>query len=412
MEPTEKMDCRGRKPDRASWLRAKTGLLAYLAFLVVLLAGVEGAARVIGARSENASLRMTLRGYGQLARGDLGRFRFVPDVALSYRLKPGFEFRSPDGLRVTRHNDQGFREDDDFPPKSADTLRVICLGGSTTYGVSVVDNAATFPAALERFLNNDLRPDGWAHVEVFNLGVGGYTSREVLMNLRLHGLPLEPDVVLIQCGVNDVAPRFYDDFTMDYKHFRKPVQPLRTGFFARIAYRSHLVLIVGWKLGVFAPITLQSRSQHPMPPAAEAVANLKKNGTEAYTKNLAEAVDLAQDSGARVWLLTQAHFFSPVFQAPQEDTRLLDEAYQSGLIEHNEVIRGLAADKATGLVDLERTMASTLKYFKDPIHMSEAGNLVKARLVAESIRDALPAPGALNVNVPRAGLPPTCVDFD
>ena len=384
------MENERQEPIPAGLLRRKTGLLVYLAFLLALCAGLEGAARAIGARSMNSQLRMVLFGYGQLARGDISRFRFVPDAALPYRLRPGFEFTSPDGLQVTRHNDAGFRADGGFPPKTAGTLRIICLGGSTTYGVSVIDNAATYPAALERILNNDPRPPGWDRVEVFNLGVGGYTSREVLTNLEIHGLPLEPDVVLIQCAVNDVAPRFYDDFDADYRHFRKPVQSIEPGFLARIAYRSHLVLMAGWKLGAFTPITLQSRSQYPMPPAARAVENLRKNGTEAFRNNLAEAVDLAQESGARVWLLTQAHCFSPVFEAPEKDTRLLDKAYRSGLVEHNAVVRGLAADKAVGLADLERTMPTSLKYFKDPIHMSEEGNLVKARLIAESIRDGLP----------------------
>ena len=387
MEPNE-----GRKPVRGNRLSLMMGLLAYLAFLVFLFAVLEGAARVIGARSENPGLRMTQRDYGQLAQGEFSGFRFVPDTALAYRLRPGFEFRSEDGVQVTRHNAAGFRDDDDFPPKTAGTLRVLCLGGSTTYGVSVVDNAATYPADLEQFLNNDIRPAGWEHVEVFNLGVGGYTSREVLMNLKLHGLPLAPDVVVIQCGFNDVAPRFYANFDPDYAHFRKPLEPLEPGFLARIAYHSQLVLVLGYKLGVLAPITLQSQTQYPLPPATEAVVNLTKNGTESFRRNLAEAVDLAKGSGARVWLLTQAHFFSPVFQAPQEDTRLLDEAYRNGLVEHNEVIRGLAEDGAAGLVDLERVMPSALTYFSDPIHMTEEGNLVKARIIAESIQSTLSDP--------------------
>ncbi|NIA15305.1 MAG: hypothetical protein GWP08_14645 [Nitrospiraceae bacterium] len=356
------------------WLKA-LGVPAYLAFLILLLGGVEGAARVIGARSKNPDLRMILNGYGQLAQGDVSRLRFVPDSALSYRLRPGFVFRAPGGLQVTRHNASGFRGDSEFPPKTDGTLRVICLGGSTTYGVSVVDNDATYPAALERFLNDDLRPEAWERVEVFNLGVGGYTSREILMNLKLHGLPLEPDIVLIQSGVNDVTPRFYVDFDLDYAHFRKPLQPLETGLLARTAFRSHLFLIAGWKLGLLAPITLQSRSQYPMPPAKEALANLNRNGTEAYRRNLAEAIDLAEGAGAHVWLLTQAHLFSSAFRAPDEDMRLLDEAYRRGLVEHNEVMRDLAANPAVGLVDLERSVPLASQHFEDPIHVTEEGNL-------------------------------------
>ncbi len=374
------------------FLRKAAWRLAYGAFLLLLLAGMEGVFRWHAARSADPTLRMILYDYGCLVRQDASRFRFVPDPVLPYRIKPGFAFHSPDGYGVTRHNGQGFRADAPFPEKTPEALRIICLGGSTTYGVSVVDNASTYPAALERFLNGDLRPAGGRKTEVFNLGVGGYTSQEVLLTLREYGLSLDPDVVLIQCAVNDVAPRFYPNFDPEYRHFRKPLLPLNTGFFARLAFRSNLVLVTGWKLGLIEPLTLQARTQHPMPTAAEAAVNLARNGPDAYRKHLADAVALARDSGARVWLLTEAHFFGPSFRAPDEEARLMDDLYREGLVEHNVVVRNLARETGVGLVDLEECMPLSPRYFSDPVHMTESGNLVKARIIAESIRESLFAP--------------------
>jgi lysophospholipase L1-like esterase len=149
--------------------------------------------------------------------------------------------------------------------------------------------------------------------------------------------------------------------------------------------------MMGYELGLLMPLTLQGRSEYPMPPVAEAVANLARNGPEAYRRNLAEAVDLAKKAGAQVWLLTQAHLFSPAFQAPDEETRLLDDGYRQGVIEHNEVLRELAATAQVGLVDLEQIMPPSLQYYADPVHMTEEGNRVKAKIIAESIRDRLPA---------------------
>ena len=376
----------GTRPGR----RRVLGIAAYLLFLLTLAGGIEGVARIIGARSGNPAIRLMLYDYGLLAQGDVSRFRFVPDAELPYRLKPGFEFRSPDGLQVTRHNSAGFRADAEFGPKDEATLRVICLGGSTTYGVSVVDNRATYPAVLEQLLNGDFKADGWARVEVFNLGVGGYTSREVLKNLELHGMPLDPDVVLVQCAINDVLPRLYPNFAMDYSHFRKPLEPLEPGLFARWAYHSQLVVLTGYELGMIEPLTLQSRSQYPMPPAATALENLTRNDTQAYRRNLSGIIACAQEANAQIWLLTQAHLFGQGGKAPTEEMQMMDEAYRLGAVEHDQVVRDLAADAGVGLVDLERTMPSSRQYFTDEIHMSEAGNLVKARLVAASIRTGLP----------------------
>lgn len=374
--------------------------LVYGAFLLLLFAGMEGIFRRHTAHSVEPILRMILYDYGCLVRRDTGRFRFVPDPVLPYRLKPGFVFHSPDGHGVTRHNVQGFRADAPFPEKTPEALRIICLGGSTTYGASVVDNAGTYPAALERFLNGDLRPAGGRKTEVFNLGVGGYTSQEVLLTLREYGLSLHPDVVLIQCGVNDVAPRFYPNFDPEYRHFRKPLLPLPTGFFARLVFRSHLVLVTGWKLGLLEPLTLQARTQHPMPSAAEAAVNLARNRPDAYRKHLADAVALARDSGARVWLLTEAHFFGASFRAPDEEARLMDDLYREGLVEHNMVVRNLARESGVGLVNLEEHMPLSPHYFSDPVHMTESGKLVKARIIAESIRESL---SALNLRTKAPG---------
>lgn len=390
MSAAEKKDDSLETPGGGIRLKSKAvSVVLYVGFLVLILGGVEVAARMLGSRAKDPNLRRTLIHYNRLAHEDTGHFRFVADSELPYRLKAGFEFRSRDGLELTRHNDAGFRDSDDFPPKTGGTLRIVCLGGSTTYGVRVTDNYATYPAALERFLNGKHRPEGWDRVEVFNLGVGGYTSLEVLANLRLHGLPLQPDIVLIQSGLNDVAPRFYPGFECSYRHFRKPLTLPAPGLLARLAYRSRLVLILGWKLDLIEPLTLQSRTQYPMPSTDKALANLAANGTDCLVANLRAATELARKAGARVWLLTQAYLDDLDFVAPEPDLRRLDEGYHRGLREHNEVIRDVAMSLDTGLVDLESMMPLKRSFFADPIHMSEEGNEMKAKLIAESISSAL-----------------------
>jgi hypothetical protein len=158
------------------------------------------------------------------------------------------------------------------------------------------------------------------------------------------------------------------------------------------------LVIAGWELGLIEPVSLQSRTQYPMPPVVEAVANLAKNGTEVYRRNLTETIDIAKGAGIQVWLLTEPHLFSMAFRAPDEETRQLDEAYRQGLTEHNQVMRDVASQAKVGLVDLERLMPLSLTYFSDPIHMTEEGDRVKARIIAEAILDALPA-RARKVNI-------------
>lgn len=370
--------------------RFHSRILSLLLFLLCVSLALEGVSRLVVARIQNPVWRGVLRDYSLLARQDTSRFRFVPDSQLSYRLKPGFSAPSGDGGGGTRHNEMGFRDDFVDGPKASGTLRILCLGGSTTYGVSVPNNDETYPAFLEEYLNSAYRPDRWERVEVYNLGVGGYTSREVLANLRLSGLALDPDVILVQSAINDVAPRFYDDFRCDYSHFRKTMTPITPSLLQRSAYRSRFLLFAAWKLGLVGPLTLQSRTQYPAPSPEVALANLENNSSDCYRQNLEEAIALAENNGIQVWLLTQVYLDIPAFESPDPVLRRLDEAYRRGLSEHNGIIRTLCNSTTAQLVDIDELMPRRPAFFKDPIHMRAAGNQEKAKVIAKVIQGRAP----------------------
>lgn len=361
-----------------------TGLL--LTFLVAL----EVAARFIIGPGSDPTLQRVIQDYGHLASEGPDWIRFVPDAELSYRLRPGFTLKSSRG-GVTHHNRQGFRDTEDFPPKSDRVLRIVCLGASTTYGVSVEDNDETYPAQLEAQLNDALKPAGWERVEVFNLGVGGYTSREILGTLKRALPELDPDVVLIQNAINDVIPRFYPNYQKDYSHFRTNFAPLELNLWRKFAYRSQAWLAFAYGLDWIRPLSLQSQTQKPMPPVDEALANLALNAPTGYEANLSEMVATAQAAGCQVWLLTQAYLDIPAFAGLDEDSRRLEGGYRRGLAEHTQIVIALAQKTGAGLIELHKSTPRDKFLFADPIHMNAAGNEVKGKLVAEALAQKLPA---------------------
>ena len=82
-----------------------------------------------------------------------------------------------------QHNAHGYRGELVPVKKVPGSLRVVCLGGSTTYGWAVRDPDATYPAQLQRLLAADL-PAGFRRVEVINAGLAWGTSAE-LVNAQL-----------------------------------------------------------------------------------------------------------------------------------------------------------------------------------------------------------------------------------
>jgi lysophospholipase L1-like esterase len=85
-------------------------------------------------------------------------------------------------------------------------LRVLCMGDSVTFGLTLADDD-TFPSQLERDLRRRLASD--VAPVVLNAGVPGYSSVQGMRYLD-ELAPLAPDVVVWWFGMNDSKPALGD----------------------------------------------------------------------------------------------------------------------------------------------------------------------------------------------------------
>ena len=106
---------------------------------------------------------------------------------------------------------------DEFSSKK-DKVRILCLGASTTANnISDGKKDYTYPKLLEEYLNKKLNKK----VEVFNCGIGGWTSVDIFINFVLNLIQLKPDYVILYHGYNDLPLYLMNDFELDYQHGRK-----------------------------------------------------------------------------------------------------------------------------------------------------------------------------------------------
>lgn len=85
-------------------------------------------------------------------------------------------------------NSQGIRGTKEYSTeKVGNTLRIITLGDSFTFGEEVSDNQ-TFSSFLERKIPG---------IEVINLGVGGFGHDQMLLKLETEGIKYHPDIVIL-----------------------------------------------------------------------------------------------------------------------------------------------------------------------------------------------------------------------
>ena len=123
-----------------------------------------------------------------------------------YRQKPNRRFRYANQTYATS-NSQGFRGPEIVVPKPTGTFRIVLLGGSTTHGWGVNDNE-TVDTAMRRLFREG---NSGSNVEVVNLAFDGYDSYQLYERLRTDGIRLDPDLVIVNSGINDVRNARFPD---------------------------------------------------------------------------------------------------------------------------------------------------------------------------------------------------------
>jgi lysophospholipase L1-like esterase len=125
----------------------------------------------------------------------------IPDTSrweiLDFSYKKNIKGTVPDTPRLNT-NSYGFRGPDVAVPKPKGVVRILCIGGSTTYEGS--DDSYTYPALLEEQLR--ARFPG-RQIEVVNCGVEGLRTRNQFLHLPAY-FELEPDLIIGYLGVNDI----------------------------------------------------------------------------------------------------------------------------------------------------------------------------------------------------------------
>ena len=243
-------------------------------------------------------------------------------------------------------------------------------------------NEETFTSQLEKILRDEY---GYENVQVINAGVGGYNSSESLINLEFRVLDLEPDMVIVYHGTNDVHSRLVDPEKYRGDNIGRRKQWQEPG--VRLVERSALLRILLRKTGItnqyglrkfvtadsaYGPYNLEDHD--PM--------ELLDKNPPVYTKrNLRNMVAVSKANGADIIFATWA--YSPYF-----DDYAATEHYQRGFGENNEVVIETAKEQEIPVFDFAEIMPRDKAYWADGRHVNEKGARKKAELFAEFINES------------------------
>jgi hypothetical protein len=149
--------------------------------------------------------------------------RYISAVNLNYMPTPGYTLYG-----VEQHNRDGYRGEY-VPLEKGNKLRILFLGGSTTYGSVVKMPYQTYPAQtgaiLDSLLKNNENSKGnkYTGVEVINAGMeGDYACDE--LNLYIHKFRYyKPDIVVWHTCGNDAEIDYNEsNYSPDMVNIRSP----------------------------------------------------------------------------------------------------------------------------------------------------------------------------------------------
>jgi lysophospholipase L1-like esterase len=353
-----------------------TKLCLALAALVGALLAAEIAFRVIWTRDE-------LDPYT----AEMAKARVRPHPYLAYANKPDYEKQpTPDDPIQIAHNQLGFRGRETTWEKPAGRYRILCLGGSSTYGIGSSCDVATWPARLEQHLRGALPG---RDIEVINAGCQGYSTHESLINLELRGVEFAPDLVLVYHSINDVRCALYPGAVRDNTHWRQVWPVERPSALQRRLERSYLYLawrfyLTDWwaerqDLASYVIVDAwkyREQDWYSQPSGDQGFSN--------FHRNLVSIVAVARRHGARVAFITQALYEQGALkEALSRDIQL------AGMARAREILYAVGAEDQVPVIDaetvLEAAHAAGQRIFTDEVHLQDRGADLLGQTVAQEL---------------------------
>lgn len=320
---------------------------------------------------------------------------------LKYAFPPGDGYHAPSPiLPHTVHPPFLYRGKKFSKKKDPGTVRIITLGGSTTYGFCV-ETEDTYPFQLEKILNEK----GY-RVEVINGAVTGYTTMHSLVNYMLNLVYLEPDIIYIYHGINDVAIGDNPEtFKTDYSHVMHAlgsewydhsliytILQNRFMFFTKLKYRYSSLKSSLSRLFKFSPKS-KNLLRHPLK-AYDPVNNILM---ETIISNIRHITVVAKAHNTKLVYST----FATMYKASEKGKKKLavqmkkqfgrkpnwfNEQRENQIVLkleflNNEIVK-LGNELNVPVVDIA-TIGKKAEIFHDEIHQSPKGNKLQAEKIAQ-----------------------------
>lgn len=277
------------------------------------------------------------------------------------------------------HNSLGFRGPEIAKKKFR--IRVVALGGSTTYG-TLVDDKLTWPALLQEELGSNY--------EVINLGVPGYSTSENLIQTALFVSELQPDVSIYFEGWNDLRNMYIENLKSDYSDFHAKSQASNLGLADREPHTRSATLYYLYKLLRQELVPNHEEDLIQVKGTQDSYsANPDDRALGFYKRNLSLIVAINKALGIRPILVPQVLNFESLTASTAYGwvPFIKDKDLKTCLAYYNNVMENIPL-KGTGGLFARKILRYSFSAddFVDQGHFSVQGNKKFASIMAEYVR--------------------------
>jgi lysophospholipase L1-like esterase len=293
--------------------------------------------------------------------------------------------------------------------KPAGTVRIFCVGGSTTLCTGLDDSDA-WPERLQRELT-DAYPN--TDFDVVNCGINGESTRGHLNLIAQRVVRFEPDLVVLMLGINDTtyakfpdySPIRFDEFSYRTHEFRYLHEKLRWRGLKELACSSQIFRRMVFAKRRASPLAHPDewdqagralggrRATHARRTIAPLPAELMYPKAE-YATNVRSIVGMCRAQGIKVLLVNQ-----PVMWQADMPERLRslswmgfrgDVAFDPGDLakmmgHYNDALADVATDLDLPLTDVAAVVPRDDSAFYDDCHFNVKGSEIVAREIARTI---------------------------
>jgi lysophospholipase L1-like esterase len=289
-----------------------------------------------------------------------------------FRLRPGSRGTFLQSEMII--NSRGFRGAE-ISAEKGNIYRIVALGESTTFGVTLKPEDKPWPDLLELMIRDRLKPA--RPVEVINAGVPGYNLKDNVSRLARDILPLKPDMIISYHGINGF-PMINGALPPPYA---KPPPPYRERPLKLLADFEYAVKLASYKKELIG----RRPSDHPT--TTEPMNSM-------YARTYRELIDFARTNQIRLVLAN----FSMAINT-NSDSDVIDFYRTSNPMAHDQIKANVVHTFIVGQlarehpeivpVDTQPHFDGEHHFFIDIVHLTQPGRQHLAETIFAAIKNIL-----------------------